>query len=120
MNDDDLNQLASAYLDDETTPDERARVETDHEVTATVARMRAVRALLADVEPAAISMRERQLAAALDAWDRVPHTERAVRDATPTGANAAAVAGAASVSAPPRLSSRRGRRSPSTKWLTAA
>ncbi len=73
---DDLILLASAYLDGDVTADERARVDNDTEALAEVDRLRSVRALLGDVEPQAISVREAQLAMALDAWDRLPERER--------------------------------------------
>ena len=120
---DDLTLLASAYLDGDVTADERARVENDTEALAEVDRLRSVRALLGDVEPQAISVREAQLAAALEVWDRLPERERtgARRDGTPAGIDAAAVAGAASVTAPTPLSSRRrSGRGTSTRWLTGA
>jgi hypothetical protein len=120
---DDLTLLASAYLDGDVTADERARVENDAEALAEVDRLRSVRALLGDVEPQAISVREAQLAAALEVWDRLPERERtgARRDGTPAGIDAAAVAGAASVTAPTPLSSRRrSGRGTSTRWLTGA
>lgn len=105
---DDLTILASAYLDGAATADERARVEADPELLREVERLRRVRAVLGDAEPPAISMRERHLAAALDAWDRIPTPERAgaLREATPTGMTAAA-AGAAAVTAPTSLDARR-------------
>lgn len=120
---DDLTLLASAYLDGDVTTDERARVENDTEVLAEVDRLRSIRALLGDVEPQAISVREAQLATALEVWDRLPERERtaARRDGTPAGIDAAAVAGAASVTAPTPLSSRRrSTRGTSTRWLTGA
>jgi hypothetical protein len=120
---DDLTLLASAYLDGDVTADERARVENDTEALAEVGRLRSVRALLGDVEPQAISVREAQLATALEVWERLPERERtgARRDGTPAGIDAAAVAGAASVTAPTPLSSRRrSGRSTSTRWLTGA
>ncbi len=120
---DDLILLASAYLDGDVTADERARVEDDTEALAEVDRLRSVRALLGDVEPPAISVREAQLAMALDAWDRLPERERtgARLDGTPAGIDAAAVAGAASVTAPTPLDRRRrSGRSTSTRWLTGA
>jgi hypothetical protein len=98
-------------------------VENDTDVLAEVDRLRSVRALLGDVEPQAISVREAQLAAALGVWDRLPERERtgARRDGTPAGIDAAAVAGAASVTAPTPLSSRRRSGwSTSTRWLTGA
>jgi hypothetical protein len=113
MNDDDLLLLASAYLDGDVTDDERARVEADARLLAEVRHLREVRALVGDLEPSSISRREEHLAAALAAWDRLPESERtgAMRDATPLalqrGAGAAAVAGAASVTAPTPLAGRR-------------
>jgi hypothetical protein len=98
-------------------------VENDTEALAEVDRLRSVRALLGDVEPQAISVREAQLATALEVWDRLPERERtgARRDTTPAGIDAAAVAGAASVTAPTPLSGRRrSTRSTSTRWLTGA
>ena len=120
---DDLTLLASAYLDGDVTADERARVEGDPDVLAEVDRLRSVRALLGDVATPQISVREAHLAAALGAWERLPEAERsgARRDVTPVGIDAAAVAGAASVTAPTPLSSRRRTsRTSSTRWLTGA
>lgn len=126
MNDQPLDPdaLASAFLDDEVSVDERATVDGDAALRDAIddrtAQFRAVRALLADVEPAAISTREEHLAAALSAWDRIPDAERtgALRDMTPNDVDAAAVAGAAAVTAPARRSDRR--RTTPTRWLTAA
>jgi hypothetical protein len=117
---DDLTELASAYLDGDVTAAERARVDGDSELLAEVDRLRSVRFLLGDVEAQSISIREAQLAMALDVWDRLPATERtgARRDATPAGIDAAAVAGAASVTAPTPINGRR--RTTSTRWLTGA
>ena len=117
---DDLTLLASAYLDGDVTADERARVEDDADAIAEVERLRAVRALLGDLEPPAISVRETHLAGALDAWERLPEAERngGRRDQTPAGIDAAAAAGAASVTAPTSLNTRR--RPTSTRWLTGA
>ena len=117
---DDLTLLASAYLDGDVTADERARVEDDPDAMAEVERLRAVRSLLGDLEPAAISVRETHLAAALDAWERLPEAERngVRRDQTPAGIDAAAAAGAASVTSPTPLNTRR--RPASTRWLTGA
>jgi hypothetical protein len=112
MNDDDT-LLASAYLDGDVSADERALVETDPELLAEVARLRQVRAVLADQEPPSISRREEQLAAALDAWDRLPEAERtgAVRDITPTalkrGASPASAAAAATITTPTSMEHRR-------------
>jgi len=117
---DDLTLLASAYLDGDVAADERARVEDDPDAMAEVDRLRAVRALLGDPEPPAISVRETHLAAAFDAWERLPEAERTGvrRDQTPAGIDAAAAAGAASVTAPTQLNTRR--RPTSTRWLTGA
>jgi hypothetical protein len=112
MSDDDL-LLASAYLDGDVSDDERARVEADPTLLAEVQRLREVRSLLGDLAPSSIARREEHLATALAAWDRLPDTERtgAIRDATPAalrrGADAAAVAAAASVTAPVSLADRR-------------
>lgn len=118
----DLTFLASAYLDGDVTQAERAQVEGDAELLAEVERLRQVRAVLGDHDDAPISVRERHLAAALDAWDRLPAAERSgeQRDATPLGANSAAMAGAASVTAPASLSDRRQRRASSRVLAIAA
>lgn len=125
---DAIDELASGYLDGELTADERALVEGDAALLTAVDRARQVRAVLGDVEPPPISLREEQLAAALDAWDRLPESERtgAARDATPrtlardsTPAEGAVAAGAASMVAPPHRRGRR-RRSWSTVWMGAA
>ncbi len=118
---DDLTLLASAYLDGDVTQDERARVDGDPEALAEVDRLRTVRVLLGDVEQSSISMRETHLASALDAWSRLPEAERngTRRDRTPVGIDAAAAAGAASVTAPTPLRGDR-RRTTSTRWLTGA
>jgi hypothetical protein len=115
---DDLTLLASAYIDGDVTADERARVESDSELLAEVDRLRSFRLILGGVEAQAISVREAQLAMALDVWDRLPASERtgARRDATPAGIDAAAVAGAASVTAPTPINGRR--RTTSTRWMT--
>ncbi len=119
---DDLITLASAYLDGQTTAAERAQVEADTELLAEVERLRRVRAVVGDIESPAISMRERHLAGALDAWDRLPASEK-MSDATPAGArvHSAGAAGGASITAPTSLRERRAKRNLiSTRWLTAA
>lgn len=107
---DDLTLLASAYLDGEVDAAERARVEGDTELLAEVERLRAVRALIGDTEPSPISTREALLASALDAWDRLPATERN-RDATPRGLDRSvhpgAAAAASTITAPTSLADRR-------------
>jgi hypothetical protein len=86
---DDRDELANAYLDGEVTADERARVDGDPRLLARVETLRQVRALVADVEEPSISVRELQLAAALDSWDRLPGAA-ASTDATPTSLDHAA------------------------------
>jgi hypothetical protein len=114
----DMTAVASAYLDGEVTPEEQARVEADSALQAEVERLRQVRAVLGDTDPAPISMREEQLASALGVWDRMSEAERS-GDATPVGA---AAAGAASITTPQptSLSSRRERRGDRSKWLLGA
>lgn len=115
---DDLILLASAYLDGDVTADERALVETDPDLLAEVERLRAVRTLIGeDIEPK-ISVREAHLAAAFDAWDRLPETERTGRGRDATPADGAGAAAAAAVRAPTSLRERR--RTTSTRWLTGA
>lgn len=117
---DDLITLASAYLDGETTAAERAQVEADTDLLAEVERLRQVRAVLGETESAPISARERHLARALEAWDRLPTAEK-LGDATPVGDDAAGAAGGASITAPTSLRDRRAKRKPvSTRVLTAA
>lgn len=82
----DPTVLASAYLDDEVTPDERARVEASPELLAEVDQLRQVRALVAaDVQPAPLSERESHLAAALDVFDQLSPTAGAASTPTPIG-----------------------------------
>jgi hypothetical protein len=117
---DDLITLASAYLDGETTAAERAQIEADAELLAQVERLRQVRAVVGNTEAAQISVRERHLAGALGAWDRLPSAEK-MGDATPVGDDAAGAAGGASITAPTSLRDRRAQRKPvSTRVLTAA
>ncbi len=119
-----IDRLASEFidgeLDDGAHADALSDPETSEVIEAAIRDVSVVREALADVEPAPISMRERHLAAALDAWDRLPEAERTGerRDATPADVDAAAAAGAAAVTAPPRPLRRKTRRT--TGWLTAA
>ncbi len=85
--------LASAYLDGEATPDERALVETSPEVLGDVESFSQVRTVLAATAPtASLSEREGHLAAALDVWERMSDLER-LGEATPAaGVDAAAAA----------------------------
>ena len=118
------NDLASAYLDGETTADERAIVEADDALLDEVERLRQVRAVLgATTEPPPISVREAHLAAALDVWDRMPDAERAgTGDGTPSAGMDAAAAAAITTPPPTNLSGRRERRqrAESGKWLLGA
>ena len=79
---DDLTLLASAYLDGDTTPAERAQVDGDPATLAEVERLRQVRAVLSQTDSAPISTRERHLAVAFEVWDRLPTSEFG-GDATP-------------------------------------
>jgi len=90
---DDATLLASAYLDDEATPDERALVETSPEALDAVAGFADVRTVLGATAPeASLSQRESHLSAALDVWARMSDLERA-GEATPSdGIDAAAAA----------------------------
>jgi len=75
--------LASAYLDGEAAPGERALVESSPELLAEVEQLRVVRSIVSEsVEPAALSAREAHLAAALDVFDQL--------GTTPAGASHAA------------------------------
>ena len=96
---DDLTLLASAYLDGDTTPAERAQVDGDPATLAAVERLRQVRAVLSQTDSAPISTRERHLAVAFEVWDRLPTSEFG-GDATPAGAQSAAAAGQASITSP--------------------
>ncbi len=62
---DDQYLLASAYADGDVSADERAAAEADPDVMAEVARIRELRAALADVAPASDAVRTAMLAAAL-------------------------------------------------------
>ena len=71
MTDDQL-LLASAYVDDDLDPAERARAEADTEVMDEVTRLRAVRDALRDLDPPSAAGRDRAIAAALAAFDATP------------------------------------------------
>lgn len=115
---DDLTFLASAYLDGDTTPAERARVDGDPTVIAEVERLRQVRAVLSHTESPPISIRERHIAAAFEVWDRMPTSEFG-REATPPGTQSAAAAGQASITSPTSLGDLHQRRG-SSRVLTFA
>lgn len=63
------DEVVSAHLDGEATPDEVARVAAEPELAARAAVLeRAIAAVATPVEPAPGDARERAIAAALDAW----------------------------------------------------
>ena len=63
----EMDELASAYLDGEVTPDEAALVETDPHMQALVEELRAVRGLVAaPVEAPSDEVRDQMIARALD------------------------------------------------------
>ncbi|WP_394944472.1 anti-sigma factor family protein [uncultured Ilumatobacter sp.] len=106
---DDQTFLASAYLDGDATPEERAQVDGDPTALAEVERLRQVRAVLRQTDSALISTRERHLATALEVWDRLPTSEFS-DNATPVGTQSAAAVGQASITSPTSLGARRQRR----------
>jgi hypothetical protein len=116
---DDLTLLASAYLDGDTTPAERAQVDGDPASLAEVERLRQVRAVLSQTDSAPISTRERHLAVAFEVWDRLPTSEFG-GDATPAGAQSAAAAGQASITSPRSVGESRQRRGNSRILAVAA
>ena len=90
---DDLTLSASAYLDGEATPDERASVEANSEALDVVAGFENLRKVLGATAPAAsLSEREGHLAAALDVWERMSDLERSDGTAPVDGIDAAAAA----------------------------
>ncbi len=100
--------LASAYLDGEASPGERALVETSPDTLAEVDALGQVRTVLEATAPvAALSVREGHLASALDVWERMSDRERA-GEATPS-AGIDAAAAAALVTPASTSDSRRGR-----------
>ena len=125
---DDLNDeqlvLASAYLDGAVTSAERAQVDADPQLLGEVERLRAVRVSLTATTTTAISTRERHLAGALGAWDRLSDAERTGSNAggLPAFSDDPAAAAAATVTAPTPLADRRKRVNDknSGRLLTAA
>lgn len=90
--------LASLYLDDEATTDERALVETSTEALGEVDELTTLRTLLEATAPVApLSEREGHLASALDVWERMSEGERTGEFTPSDGISAAA---AAAVSTP--------------------
>jgi hypothetical protein len=70
--DDDRDELASAYLDGEATPEETARVEADPALTARVAELRAVARAVADpATPPDDQARDQAIERAMAAFDDV-------------------------------------------------
>lgn len=68
MTDEELDLLASSYLDGQATPQEMAMVERDHELRRRVEELRAVKALLQSPASAPRALKEQQLSAALSAF----------------------------------------------------
>jgi hypothetical protein len=109
---DDLDLLASAYLDGDLDDAARAEADRDPAVAARVAELRTVRDAVATVGPATVPQpdtRARLLAAALAAYDELHATIDTSTD-TDTDVAAAAVL----VHAPPRRA-----RSSRSRWLGA-
>ncbi|HSB87146.1 MAG TPA: hypothetical protein VLD86_12585 [Ilumatobacteraceae bacterium] len=71
-------EVASAYLDGELEPDERAAAAADPETMALVDSLSVLRNALADVDPAAVSSRTTAIAAALAEFDARRDTDVAV------------------------------------------
>jgi hypothetical protein len=115
---DDPTFLASVYLDDEATRDERALVETSPETLGEVERLGRVRTVLAaTVEPVSLAEREGHLAAALDVWERMSIGD-GTGEVTPAGGVDAAAA-AALTTARSSSSGRRGRGSKRSGWASS-
>ena len=94
----ELDELASAYLDGETTAEEAALVESDPRLQARVEELRAVRALMATpVEPPSDEVRDQMIAQALDHLTPVVSLERARRRLRPVSSKARIVLAAAAV-----------------------
>ena len=118
--DDDL--LASLYLDDEATPEERATVENDPQLMAQVRAFERIAADLGDVAPPA-DLQRVQIAAALDLFDQqhgraAPATDEPGTD-QPSAGEPSADASSAVASLADRRAHKAARRGiPS--WLSAA
>ena len=76
-------ELASAYLDGEATPDERARVEADPILLAEVERLRAAAAAVAAVDAPSVEQREAAVGAALATFDELRVTAAEPEPPTP-------------------------------------
>lgn len=70
----DFDDLVSAYIDGQATPEEVALVEGDPELRSRAETLRAMAAGLADTPPAPAALRTRHLGAALDAFDELSTT----------------------------------------------
>jgi hypothetical protein len=102
MTDDELDLLASAYLDGEATPDEVALVERDPDLQARVAELRAVD-LSGGVTPSVPNaLKEAHLAAALQAFDQELAVRQESSDAIATAASARPAPSPESVERPRR------------------
>ncbi len=77
---DELNELASAYVDGETTPDESARVENDTQAQITVDKIRRLSSRINSVAPQQDEVRENHIAAALAAFDAAASDKTIVVD----------------------------------------
>ncbi|MEY2431615.1 MAG: hypothetical protein QOC92_1340 [Acidimicrobiaceae bacterium] len=89
----ELDELASAYLDDEVTPQERARVESDAALRQRVEELRAARDALSSepLEPPSAATREAAIRAALGASIVVDIESRRARRGLRVASIAAAV-----------------------------
>lgn len=72
----DRAEIASAYLDGEIEPDERARAEADPETMALVQSFRSLRTTLADAPPASMADRAAGLSAGLAEYDALAPMRR--------------------------------------------
>jgi hypothetical protein len=116
---DDPTFLASVYLDDEASRDERALVETSPEALGEVERLARVRTVLgATVEPVSLAEREAHLAAALDVWERMTDGDGTGEVTPASGLDAAA--GAALTTPRSSSSGARGRRGSSRSGWTSS
>jgi|GEM_PF-548054 len=118
---DDRTLLASAYLDDEATADERARVEADPEALAEVSALGDVRTVLdASIDPVSLSAREGHLAAALDVFERMSDSERRGDIAPAAGVDGAAGAAVTTPLSSSDAGRHRGPRNSNSSWLLGA
>lgn len=74
MTDEELDLIASAYVDGEATPEEVALVEREPALAARVEEFRALDAEIAGAPPVPENLKEQQISAALAAFDATPKT----------------------------------------------